>query len=111
MNLGRDYNPDAYQYQFEVERHCSTAPIVALALAISQNEYLLGVHMSDNGLRIDRELFLDVLDMFGLDEKCLEPPEEPHSLNRRVGNTQLIRDAIKKYTGAITAEEAANTDR
>jgi len=53
MNLGRDYNADSYHYQFEVERHCSNAPILALALALSENEYLLGIHMSDNGLRAD----------------------------------------------------------
>lgn len=72
LNLGRDYNPDKYHYQYDVERHNSTAPILALAVALAQSDYLLGIHLSDNGLRADEELLLEVLDMFGLDEKSLE---------------------------------------
>jgi len=51
-------------------------------MAISQNQFMLSVHMSDNGLRPrpyfekDKDLFLEILDMFGLDESCLCPQED-----------------------------------
>ena len=86
MNLGRNYNPDKYLYQSDVGKHNSNAPILTLALAISQNEFMLGIHMSDNGLRKDEEVLMELLDMFGLDEACTRPPANDHKLNRRVGN-------------------------
>ena len=51
MNLGRDYHPEQFQYLHDIEHHTSDAPILPLAVALSQNDSLLGIHMSDNGLR------------------------------------------------------------
>ena len=66
MNLGRDYNPE--KFQFDVENHISSAPIMSLVIALSECPFLQVIHMSDNGLRGDQELFLEVLDYFGLGE-------------------------------------------
>jgi len=76
MKLGRDYNPDTCNFGGDVERHTSTAAIVPLALACAESSYIAGVHMSDNGVRNDTELFLEILDIFGLSEKSLEGFED-----------------------------------
>ena len=68
MSLGRDYNPEQFTYQSWVQRHNTTAPILALCSALSSSYCLMSLHMSDNGLRDDEELFLEVLDYFGLDQ-------------------------------------------
>jgi len=51
-----------------MEKHSTNAPILDIAMAISNSPFLLSVHMSDNGLRSDEELFLEVIEMFGLDQ-------------------------------------------
>ena len=47
--------------------------------------------MSDNGLRQDRELFLEVLDTFGLGPNCLVPSDKfEYKYNKRVKSKELI---------------------
>lgn len=76
---------------------------------MSQNDSLLGIHMSDNTLRTDEDLLLDVLDLFGLNEKCLKPADQTgFKLNRPVANTQKIRDIIKIHTGAVSTKEVVD---
>ena len=38
MNLGRDYNPE--KFQFDVENHISSAPIMSLVVALTECPYL-----------------------------------------------------------------------
>ena len=73
MNLGRDFNPDQFSLLDEPDGHCSHAPILSLALAIATNDNMLAVHLSDNGLRQDMDIFLEVLDFFGLSDQHLIP--------------------------------------
>ena len=35
MKLGRDYNPEQYSFEVEVEGHTSNAPILSLIMALS----------------------------------------------------------------------------
>jgi len=106
MKLGRDFNPDSYKYYFDEARHKTNAEIISLARACSESPFLLGLHMSDNGLREDKELLLEVLDMFGLNEESLKSYEDfEYKVNRRVYKTNILRNAIKQYTGATTLKE------
>ena len=51
----------------------------------------MGVHMSDNGLTSDSETFLEVLDMFGLDDLSQMPPDlNQFKINCRTENTQAL---------------------
>jgi len=79
-----------------VEKHTTNAPILEIAMAISNSPFLLCVHMSDNGLRSDEELFLEVIEMFGLDQDVLQPIQENSFVdNKRVQNTSTLKSIIK----------------
>ena len=74
-----------------------------MALACSESPFLIGLHMSDNGLRTDIELFLEVLDMFGLNERCLEGMEDQTFVqNRLCQNPEYLRQVVRDHTGAIS---------
>ena len=63
MNLCRDHDPSKFIYLDEIEGiRNANSPILLLASALSSCNYLIGIHMSDNGLRFDDEVFMDVLD-------------------------------------------------
>ena len=48
--------------------------------------------MSDNGLIADKELLLEVIDVFGLDASALQSFEDSyHSINNRVQKTAMLR--------------------
>ena len=77
-----------------------------MALACSESPFLIGLHMSDNGLRTDMELFLEILDMFGLNERCLEGMEDQRFVNNRLcQNPEYLRQVVRDHTGAISVED------
>ena len=48
----------------------------ALCGTLSSSDTLIAVHLSDNGLRSDPEMMLEVLDMFGIGEDALKDDYE-----------------------------------
>ena len=115
MNLGRDYNPEKFAYQSWIQRHNTTAPILAICSALSSSYTIMSMHLSDNGLRDDEELFLEVLDNFGLDQMSLQKDigfVDPKTIknNKPILDTQVLRNIIKIHTGAITTDEIENID-
>lgn len=47
--------------------------IKLLCESIIKNDMLMSIHMNDNGITLDYELMLEILDMFGIQEKDLPP--------------------------------------
>ena len=80
-------------------KHTTDAPILQIALALSNSPFLMAVHMSDNGLRSDPELFHEVLEIFGEDKSVLQELEDRNfKVNKRVYKTASMKRIIKGHT-------------
>ena len=67
--------------------------------------------MSDNGLRSDEELFLEVIEMFGLDQDVLQPIQENSFVdNKRVQNTSTLKSIIKQHTSSFNQKDEAGEE-
>lgn len=67
--------------------------IVQIAQTASQSEGLIAIHMSDNGIRTDKELLGEILDIFGLSEQIFR--DRQYKLNNPVSNPKDLRGIIK----------------
>jgi hypothetical protein len=79
-----------------------------ICATLSANETLLAIHISDNGLRSESELLLEILDMFGIGENALKDVYEiEFDRNRRCGDgkkgeeTKKLKNIVKKHTGFV----------
>ena len=106
MNLGREFNPESYRHPYDQSRHNTNPQILDIAKACVKSPLLVGLHISDNGLSQDQELMSEVLDIFGLGEKELQPIEfHDHKKNRTITKTSVLKDIINKHIDPITLRE------
>ena len=67
-------------------------------MALSSCAFLLSVHMSDNGLRSDQELFIEVLEIFGLEGDILNSRhDDDFETNKRCKNIPTMKKIIKEH--------------
>lgn len=69
-----------------------------VATAAAGNEYLIAIHLSDNGIRNRKELFDECLDIFGLSaESIFSKDTAHHKVNRVISNPSKMRDICRKF--------------
>lgn len=56
----------------------------------------MALHMSDNGIRLENELFGEVLDIFGLSEDIFRDIQ--YKLNNPISNPKELRNILKNHS-------------
>ena len=80
--------------------------IIQISQTATMCEGLIAIHMSDNGIRAEKELLDEVLDLFGLSDDIFKDRE--YRVNNPVSNPQELKDIIKKYTLTLNKDEILN---
>jgi hypothetical protein len=75
-----------------------------VAQAISSSESLLAAHLNDLGLVRDRELSLEILDMFGISSESFDQEEPKCHLNRRIHGPNKLRKIVKDKMNILTSK-------
>lgn len=83
--------------------------IIQISQTATMCEGLIALHMSDNGIRAEKELLGEVLDLFGLSEDIFKDHE--YRVNNPVSNPQELRNIIKKYTMMLNADQVLNQSK
>mmetsp|Transcript_39543 Transcript_39543/g.60402 ORF Transcript_39543/g.60402 Transcript_39543/m.60402 type:complete len:112 (-) Transcript_39543:2476-2811(-) len=74
-----------------------------LASCLAQSPTLLAIHLSDNGIREDKDFMLEVLELFDISEENLAYyPDNWYKINRVVEHPQKLRNILKQYCGAMS---------
>ena len=66
--------------------------MVEVCKSIANNDVLLSVHLNDNGIRSEMDYTLEIMDLFGLDDKIFK--EKPGQINKSVSNGESIRKIV-----------------
>jgi hypothetical protein len=72
---------------------------------------LIAAHLNDSGLVRDRELALEILDMFGISEKSFDGDNSNFLINRKVHDPNTLRKIVKDKTNLMSSNEVQNQDQ
>ena len=82
-----------------------------LAQTMASSETLLGIHMSDNGIRLEEDYLFEIIDMFGLSDEIFQAfDDDYYKVNRPVQHPQFIKEVFKKNTGALSPREVLDDE-
>ena len=78
--------------------------MMPIAEAMCSSDSLVGIHMNDLGFSYDRDLALDVLDLFILDTSdVFKVPEDIGCFkNRRIQNPNVLKTIVRNFTNSVT---------
>jgi uncharacterized protein YlaN (UPF0358 family) len=72
--------------------------LIQIGTAAAGNENLIAVHLSDNCILPRKDLFDEMLDIFGLSTEILNQDVSQFNTNKPVIHSEKLRDICRKFT-------------